>query len=234
VYTSGTNKKNTFIPITVFRKIKFRKEKLSIRFNLQSSNETIHNQLTRNPHSFKNVLHSIRNAQDAGIKTEIHIIPLKTNQEDIPKLLNLAKVLNVDKIKILRFIPQGRGAFNQDMELTTDELKQFIRKVQINHKKILFKNVKMDIGKSLQFGCKNCLAGLKKHSIDYNYNYHPCAAMKTSSIFTFKINSFKDVFQQENQKILLKKLNDYKKKMKENSNEGFEDCIGLFLLRKSR
>ena len=77
-----------------------------------------------------NVLHSIINAKSVGLYTEIHFIPMRVNYKDIEDILELCEIGEIDKVSILKFVPQGRGKENQsDLQLSIDELRTFCENV---------------------------------------------------------------------------------------------------------
>lgn len=207
VYSSGTIMSGS-IPLTKLRRI-HGKERLSIRFNLQGPTASIHNTLVGNPDAFENVIQSIYNTNAAGILTEIHFLPVRPNYMKIKELISKCYSINVSKIKILRFVPQGRGHFHRNLELGENEFEELRRMIKdsiIEHK------VEYDIGKSFKItdegSCKSCQAGVNKFVIDYNRNLYPCAGFKQDRRFLIKdIKSFSEA-------LISSKYNDLMQKIK--------------------
>ena len=80
-----------------------------IIFSLYGPNPQSHEYITRVGGSFNKTIKSIEISKNAGLETEIHFVPLSNNFKLLSDIAKLGKQLKVDKISILRFVPQGRG-----------------------------------------------------------------------------------------------------------------------------
>ena len=78
-------------------------------FSLYSANEEKHNQITQTKGSFTTTLDSIRKSIILGIPTDIHFVPMKVNYADLPRVAELSRALGIQRVRVLRFVPHGRG-----------------------------------------------------------------------------------------------------------------------------
>ena len=78
-------------------------------FNLQGGKAETHERITKTPGSFSIVQQSIRNSKAEFLWVGIHFVPMKPNYRDLYDVIFLCRDLGVDRIGILRFVPQGFG-----------------------------------------------------------------------------------------------------------------------------
>lgn len=91
-----------------------------ISFSVHSTDEAIHNQLTRTPNGFKRLVSAIKEAKSIGFYVRINI-PLSTcNIATIKPTIKWLEELNVDRIKILRISPFGKASPQNNFEHFTD------------------------------------------------------------------------------------------------------------------
>jgi len=160
-----------------------------IVFNLQTINEDNYNYLMGTKNFLPYVLQTIARVTVVGIPAEIHFIPLKTNNKDLKDILEIAE-LGIERVRLLRFIPQGRGLLNaKNLMLTDEELATFIANIH-NH------NFKIDIREGvhlLEDNIRKCTAGLGKFVIRYDGKLLPCSAFKDSDEETLRSCGFRDI-----------------------------------------
>lgn len=129
------------------------------------------------------LLDSLLNASFAGIKTDVHFIPMKSNYRQISDILELLEIGNIKNISILKFVPQGRGKLNaSELMLSNDETNEFMRLLNY-HKQFYSGNVRIGIpllGKNTHM----CNAGLEKLDIKYDGTILPCPAFKDIDLET--------------------------------------------------
>ena len=107
IYTSGTiDDFNDLLSL-------FSDENLTIIFSLYSGNPKIHDKITGIKGSFDRTKTAIQNSVENNIKSEIHYVPLSINYRDLRSIAELSRALGIQKVSVLRFVPQGRGA-NKD------------------------------------------------------------------------------------------------------------------------
>jgi radical SAM protein with 4Fe4S-binding SPASM domain len=81
-------------------------------FSLYSSRAEIHERITRKENSYKRTIEAIQMAKSIGLETEVHFVALKTNLHDLSSVVDIAKSLDISRVSVLRFVPQGRGSIN--------------------------------------------------------------------------------------------------------------------------
>lgn len=195
IYTCGNIiSKGKLIPLPRQLLKKLKTFNVILRFNLQSHKKLIHNYLT-NTDSYNNTLQSILRAIKFGIKTEIHIIPLKPNYQDLSQSIEYFIKLGISKIKFLRFVPHGRGLTNKDLlNLNQLDYEQFLENLYILKKKY---NGLIEIGSS--FGnnhiietkkfCRSCQLGKNKIAITPEGKVFPCVSTKNLNLFDFSLKN---------------------------------------------
>lgn len=160
-----------------------------IVFDLQTINEDNYNYLMGTKNFLPYVLQSIARVTVVGIPAEIHFIPLKTNQNDLKDILEIAE-LGIERVRLLRFIPQGRGLENaNDLMLSNEEISNFIANIH-NY------NFKIDIREGvhlLEEDTHKCTAGLGKFVIRYDGKLLPCPAFKDCDEETLRACGLKDI-----------------------------------------
>jgi radical SAM protein with 4Fe4S-binding SPASM domain len=66
----------------------------------------------------------------AEIECEMNFVPLKVNVHEFARLISIAMDMQIPRISILRFVPQGRGALNRaELELNPEEEDFFVSEV---------------------------------------------------------------------------------------------------------
>ncbi len=215
LYTSGNikNKENLVqIPNKILKRLK-ELEIDAIRFNLQSHDPIIHNFLT-NASSFENALSSLKTSIKLGLNTEIHIIPLKQNYQNLSQTVQFFKEIGVSKIKFLRFVAHGRGLVNKrSLELNQkqnfDLLGQFIKFKQFYGKLI-------EIGSSFNNSiisnevkiCRECNLGKNKTAITPEGKVYPCVSTKNFGYFNYELKN-QSLYKILNSKDYLNRLKSY-------------------------
>lgn len=78
-------------------------------FSLYSPFKNHHEEITRTLGSFDKTVAVMRELGKNHIEREIHFVPLKLNYKYLSKFIEFARDLEIMKVSILRFVPQGRG-----------------------------------------------------------------------------------------------------------------------------
>lgn len=158
-------------------------------FDLQTVNEKTYDELMGTEGNLKLAEKSIENAKEFNFQKSIHFIPNKLNVNQFEKVLQFAEKSGVDELRILRFVPQGRGRENVGkLLLNEEELHKFIEKIR----KIEQKSTKIRIGIPLQENSSHiCTAGNDKLHIRFDGQILPCPAFK--DINEKEIENFKSI-----------------------------------------
>lgn len=147
-----------------------------IVFDLQSSEVDEYNTLMGTTNNMPYLLKSLLHASYCKFEKSIHFIPNKINKSQIKDVLELTELAGIDELRILKFVPQGRGKLNQkELQLNTSELIEFVNQVE----QLSSKSTKIKIGIPLMNGNQHiCTAGFNKLVIRYDGQILPCPAFK--------------------------------------------------------
>ena len=150
-------------------------------FSLHSPLKKHHEEITRQIGSFDKTVATMRTIGNSNIEREIHFVPLMRNYKQLLKLVELAKDLGIQKISILRFVPQGRGEALKNshemlMQKETVELRTLILRCRENY------DVEIRLGSPYNIMMLNtdvdCIAAWRTLCIGPNGNVYPCDAFK--------------------------------------------------------
>ena len=99
-------------------------------FSFHGATAQTHDYITQTPGSYECLLTSLKNCKQADIECEMNFVPLRVNVHEFTHLVNLAQDLQITRISVLRFVPQGRGALNRkELELCSEEEDLFVNEV---------------------------------------------------------------------------------------------------------
>jgi len=205
-------------------------------FSLYSATPSIHDKITNMPNSHSETTKTIINSVDLGIKTEIHFVALRELINDLPALIEYLIELGINKISILRFVPQGRGQTEKNnlepSRLDYIRLRDIINEIQL-------KNPSMNIrlGSPFNFLCVRplvpCTTGKDRMIIDPAGFAYPCDALKrvkidniANSIYSHSIS---DIFDKNT---LFKLVNQAKVPEICRNCEKLNDCMGGCLAQR--
>lgn len=120
-------------------------------------------------------------AKSVGLYVDVHFIPMKPNYKEIPDILDMLEIGEIDNISLLKFVPQGRGLDNiKDLLLTDEEMKEFLSIVEEN-KNRFHGTIRVGIPLQENYSHK-CTAGLSKLDIKFDGRVLPCPAFKEIDI----------------------------------------------------
>lgn len=177
VYTSGISD-DDLRPLSLDSAIELRRSGLNrFIFSLYSHRPDVHNSVTRyNSHGA--TVAALSNARSAGAPVELHFVALRRNFRDLPGVVETAATLNVEKISVLRFVPQGRGAMIRD-RLSAEEYRELTQSIVSLRRQ--YPNLAIRTGSPLNILsiCNTpCNAAQDVLLIDYAGNIFPCDAFK--------------------------------------------------------
>lgn len=147
-----------------------------IVFDFQGAERETYDYLMGSNH-FDEVETSIIRATRVGLHTDIHFVPMKSNYRELPDLIELLNITEVEQLSILNFVPQGRGAENKnELMLSSEEMQEFAE---------IYNICKGDFKGHIRIGIPllsetehKCTAGLDKLVIKYDGTVLPCPAFK--------------------------------------------------------
>ncbi len=103
---------------------------VKIIFGFHGATAQTHDYITQTPGSYECLLTSLKNCMQAEIECEMNFVPLKVNVHEFARLISIAMDMQIPRISILRFVPQGRGALNcAELELNPEEEDLFVSEV---------------------------------------------------------------------------------------------------------
>ena len=160
-------------------------------FDMQASEVDEYNALMGTKNNFTNLLKSMLNASKFEVETAIHFVPNKLNVHQFKDIFELAEIAGIDEVRVLKFVPQGRGRENKDaLQMTNDQLVKFIEQCEL----IKSKTTELKIGIPLQQqNTHKCTAGFDKIDIRYDGQILPCPAFKDNDIQALQKKGFKDI-----------------------------------------
>lgn len=147
-------------------------------FSLYSSNRTNHELITRIRGSFDNTINSIKECLKNGIDTEIHFVAVSQTFNELEDIVTMCKTIGVQKLSVLRFVPQGRGKLFSQGIMSRDENLQLIRTI----KRLRKNGYSIRTGSPLNVLLLNehpgCYAAQDRIVITPDLRVYPCDAFK--------------------------------------------------------
>jgi radical SAM protein with 4Fe4S-binding SPASM domain len=149
-------------------------------FSLYSLNGPVHDAVTRTAGSLELTLQAIRRTVEVGIRAELHFVPTRENYRDLPALVSAAHVLGVSTVRILRYVPQGRGYANQgQLGLARDqqkELRDLLRQA------VAAQCVEVRIGSGFGYLVEDappCTAAVEELVVSASGRVYPCSGFSS-------------------------------------------------------
>jgi len=160
-------------------------------FDLQASEVDEYNELMGTKNNMPLLLKSILHAFYCSFDKSIHFIPNKINVNQIKDVLELTELAGINELRVLKFVPQGRGRQNQkDLQLNNDELLDFVKYVE----QLTSDTTTIKIGIPLLSENQHiCTAGYDKVVIRYDGQILPCPAFKDIDLKVLEQKGFKSV-----------------------------------------
>jgi len=103
----------TPFPDKIVREFRALGTNLTLVFSLHGSCSTVHDSVTKTDGSFACLKESLRKCMAYGISCAANFVPMRINAADFLNTASLVESLGVEKLSILRFVPQGRGWLNR-------------------------------------------------------------------------------------------------------------------------
>lgn len=173
VYSSGALDKSS----EIFRALIGEGLKRAI-FSVFGPDFEAHEKITNVSGSFNRTVNSAKFCRDQGLEVEIHFVPVKSNFNQLSAISRFASQIGIKKVSVLRFVPQGRGAENAQIDLSISEYK-VLRETILELKKQGF-----DIRTGSPFNVlwlndkPKCMSGIDRLIINPELQVFPCDAFK--------------------------------------------------------
>lgn len=147
-------------------------------FSIFGASKATHESITMIEGSFESTLTAIAHSVNMGHQSELHFVPFAHTFSELPDIVNLALQTNIEKISILRFVPQGRGALMENYLMNRGQnlrMKQMILDIRKS-------GFSIRTGSPFNFLLLNnqpkCCAGIDRIIIAPDLNIYPCDAFK--------------------------------------------------------
>ncbi len=128
----------------------------------------------------RSTLEALNNAVETRVPVEIHFVAMRRNFRDLPGVVVLADSADVQKVSVLRFVPQGRGINLADRDdLGIDELQELA--ATISSLRTHYSRVTIRVGSPfniLGIGHTACNAAQDVLIINHRGEIFPCDAFK--------------------------------------------------------
>lgn len=184
IYTSGIifqEGKPVCLSDNILRAIKGKADKLI--FNVEAADEQTYDQIMGTSFGgFHLMKTSIKRAVSLGIQVEAHVVPMKLNLQDLPRIMTLCNDLGISRVSFLRLVVQGRALSHKSDILLSEEDVTFAKYLITTSTK----KYKGTIRFGIPFGdCTNrinCMTGIVKLDIRYDGKVYPCEAFKNDNV----------------------------------------------------
>ena len=91
-------------------------------FSVHGPDSNVHDGITRSPGSFACLIASLDACLARGMDGELNFVPLRPNRACLEGIVELAEARGIERVSVLRFVPQGRGLGHRaELELTRKE-----------------------------------------------------------------------------------------------------------------
>ncbi len=156
------------------------RDHVSLIFSMHGASPDVHDLITQSPGSHQALVASVTSCLEAGIRCAANFVPLQPNVHDFEAVVDMVGRLGLDKLSVLRFVPQGRGADGRsDLELNRQEENELVDRVLALREQ---SGVEIRTGSPFNGIIPNnnvlCRAGISKLVIQADGNVLPCEVFK--------------------------------------------------------
>jgi MoaA/NifB/PqqE/SkfB family radical SAM enzyme len=203
-------------------------------FNIESSIADIYNKIMGTLGCFSLMRQSVEIANNLGIVTEAHFVPMKLNIDEIESMVEFCKELGLSKISFLRLVMHGRAQINEkEIALSTEELTQVKSKLKSLQKQVDI-DIRIGVPLSLNDSCHKCEAAKGKLNIKYDGYVFPCEVFKNDR-FSFLPNGLQPDNVYNTSLLEIYTNSSYLKYLRETSEQYVHDkysetCIGQYMI----
>lgn len=156
---------------------------LTLVFSLHGSCAQIHDAVTGVKGSFDLVTQSLRRCTEAGLHCTANFVPTRLNAAHFTNLVRFLESRAVDKLSVLRFVPQGRGLSNRDLlEMSREEEDDFVEELlDLRGHAALEIRTGSPFNGIISDNNVPCRAGFQKLVIQADGNVLPCEVFKDAT-----------------------------------------------------
>ncbi len=201
-------------------------------FSVFGARPETHESITRKAGSFEQTHRAMSLAVDAGFRVEAHFVPLQTNLGELAEIGKMALELGLQRVSVLRFVPQGRGHLIGRQVLTP------IQNVALRASIVSLRGQGLDVRVGSPYNIlllnedPTCMAAQDRLIVGPDLRIYPCDAFKniraeevagSAELSDLHTNSLRDCWA----------LSPYLNKVREHLAADFEEpCCSCSLLRK--
>lgn len=151
--------------------------------NVEASDEDTYNTIMGTDFGgFQMMQDTIRKAVSIGIAVEAHVVPMKLNIQQLPKIINLCNTLGISRVSFLRLVVQGRAVNNRLRVLLSGEETTYVKNLIAAESKDTKSNIRLGIPFSDCAKRINCMTGIAKLDVRYDGKVYPCEAFKNDNL----------------------------------------------------
>jgi len=195
IYTTGVVLDFFERPQSFERWNNFDNNAVRLIFGVQSSDETVHDKITRHPGSFVLTKKSIFAAKRDGFTVEVHIVPNRINLSTLESSVEDFLLWGIDKVSLLRLVAQGFARIYKKLLIIDQNDSIILREIILKIEEKFQKSGKIRIGipfSGYTENPKSCNAGESKLIIRYDGKALPCEAFKDESFNEFVLGDIKE------------------------------------------
>ena len=145
-------------------------------FSVYSTIAATHDAITSTPGSLAMTRAAIQNAIAAGIRAELHFVPTALNYRDIPALIDHGTALGIGCIRVIRYVPQGRGLAHSDQLALNADQQRELRDVLLEA--MARADIEVRVGSGFGHLLREappCTAALEELAVSATGRVHPCS-----------------------------------------------------------
>jgi len=167
------------------------REKVEVSISMFGSDPRTHDAITNTEGSMKSTLRGLKNLVDVNAKLTVFVVPMRSNFEEIPSLIEMIRAERVRDVRILILAPTGRALSRfGEIELTGDERMRLGKELGKLRRK---RDVHLRAGFCTRHdfpdleglnGHERCYAARNRVHIDAFGNVYPCTASSGRKVFS--------------------------------------------------
>lgn len=149
-------------------------------FSIHGATAEVHDYIAQTPGCFEVMRFSLEKCLATGIECEINFVPTRINSREIEGIVELAEEYGLQRVSILRFVPQGRGNKNrEELELCREEEDSFVdRLLRLREKTSVDIRTGSPFNGIVPYNAIPCRAGDSKLVVQADGNVLPCEVFK--------------------------------------------------------
>jgi pyrroloquinoline quinone biosynthesis protein E len=152
-----------------------------VMFSVFGDSENSHEEVTRVRGSFRKTKSAVDYCVGLGLDVEFHFVPMAKNHHLLRPVAEMAKKMGVERVSVLRLVPQGRGAGNDSLA-TSKQGNESLRKAILELRGEGFE-IRTGSPYNVLFLNDNpkCSSGIDRLTISPELYAFPCDAFKQIS-----------------------------------------------------